>query len=67
MLLRILNEKCSKDKQGGNKLDGLRKRLSVRRVIDLLQETRDRDAYKVMITYTSDRVAIFLTDASNTE
>ena len=45
----MIEGKCSREKQHQKMLDGLTKRLKVRRVIEALKVTRDRDAWKVMI------------------
>ena len=53
MTSEIIKGKCSREKKGEKMLDGLTltKWLNIRRVTDALNATRDRDAWKVMITY----------------
>ena len=49
----MIAEKCSAGKQHEKILDGLTKWLKVGRVKEALKATRDRDAWKVIITYAN--------------
>ena len=49
--IRMIKGKCRRGEQRKKMLDGLIKRLKVRRVTGALKAMRDRDGWKVMIAY----------------
>ena len=51
----IIERKRIRGKQQKTMLTGLTKWLKVGRVMDTLDESQDRDAWKVMITYTKEQ------------
>ena len=50
----MIKGKCSRGKQSGKMLDRLSNWLKVGRVKEALNATRDRDAWKVLITYVKE-------------
>ena len=54
MTTRMIEGKCSRGKQDKKVLDGPTNWLKVERVTESQKATRDRDAWKVMITYAKE-------------